>query len=62
MVNGYFPGTKKISKKTSKILAYFQKLFVSLVHHKENDNAMEKTTDIPPDKPMRLINRTGGAA
>ncbi len=23
---------------------------------------MEKTTDIPPDRPMRLVNRTGGAA
>ncbi|MDO4764310.1 MAG: hypothetical protein Q4A00_08030, partial [Flavobacteriaceae bacterium] len=28
----------------------------------KKDKTMEKTTDTPPDKPMRLANRTGGAA
>ncbi|WP_074452120.1 hypothetical protein [Tannerella forsythia] len=62
MINGLFSGHKKNIQKTSKIFAYNQKLFIPLSYITKKDKTMEKTTDIPPDKPMRLANRTGGAA
>ncbi|WP_185711803.1 hypothetical protein [Tannerella forsythia] len=49
-------------KKTGQIFASDQKNIYTFVVHNKKDKTMEKTTDIPPDNPMRLINRTGGAA
>ena len=49
-------------KKTGQIFASDQKNIYTFVVHNKKDKTMGKTTDIPPDKPMRLINRTGGAA
>ena len=62
MVNGYFPGTKKISKKQTKYLHMIKKTFIPLSYITKKDKTMEITADTPPDKPMRLANRTGGAA
>lgn len=50
------------SKKTGQIFASDQKNIYIFVVHNKKDKTMGKTTDIPPDNPMRLINRTGGVA
>ncbi|RRD56133.1 hypothetical protein, partial [Tannerella forsythia] len=58
----YFPGTKKISKKQAKYLHMIKKRLHLCRTITKKYKTMEKTTDIPPDRPMRLVNRTGGAA
>ena len=52
----------KSAKKTDKIFASDQKNIYTFVVHNKKYKIMEKATDTPPDKPMRLTDRTGGAA
>ncbi len=52
----------KSAKKTDKIFASDQKNIYTFVVHNKKYKTMEITADTPPDKPMRLANRTGGAA
>jgi len=52
----------KSAKKTDKIFASDQKNIYTFVVHNKKYKIMEKTTDTPPDKLLRLANRTGGAA
>jgi len=50
MVNGYFPDTKKISKKQTKYLHLIKKIFISLPYITIKYKTMERTTDTPPGK------------
>jgi len=52
----------KSTKKTDKIFASDQKNIYTFVVHNKKYKIMEKATDTPPDKPMCLTDRTGGAA
>ncbi len=39
-----------------------KRIFIPLPYVTKKYKTMEKTADTPPDKPMRLANRNGGAA
>ena len=56
---GEDPDRDGLSETPGRVARAYRELFSGLA---QDDKTMEKTTDISPDKLMRLANRTGGAA